>query len=318
MTKYYDIFNGDADGVCALHQLRLCTPRKAELITGVKRDTRLLERISPRRGSELTVLDISMKSNATALGILLKGGARVQYFDHHEAGAIPKHKGLNAHIDTAADVCTSLIVDQYLKGRWRLWAVVAAFGDNLIAPAIRAAQPFELDHTEMAKLHELGDCINYNAYGDTIDDLHYHPADLYEAISRYTDPREFMVDEPVFDVLKNAYCEDLAQAAQVAPEHASDSAAIYVLPNAAWARRVNGLLGNRLAQAHPTRAHAVLVTRAHDYVVSVRAPMTNPRGAAVLCSRFPTGGGREGAAGINQLPADALGTFADAFQRAYP
>ena len=321
MTKYYDIFNGDADGICALHQLRLSTPRDAELITGVKRDIHLLERAvlhAAKKGSELTVLDISMKTNATALTALLKGGAKVQYFDHHQAGDIPRHKGLMAHIDTASDVCTSLIVDRHLKGQWRLWAVVAAFGDNLVAPAIRAAQEFDLDHTVLARLHELGDCINYNAYGDTTDDLHYHPADLYEAISRYTDPRDFMIDEPVFDVLKAAYREDLEQAMQHAPESESGNAAVFVLPNVAWARRVNGLLGNRLAQEHPRRAHAVLVTRANDYVVSVRAPITNPKGAAALCSKFPTGGGREGAAGINQLPTASLGAFVDAFRKAYP
>jgi len=34
---YYDVFNGDADGICALHQLRLAEPREATLVTGVKR-----------------------------------------------------------------------------------------------------------------------------------------------------------------------------------------------------------------------------------------------------------------------------------------
>ena len=165
-VQYYDVFNGDADGICALHQLRLSDPRDTEQITGVKRDIRLLDRLdvaSVTRGSVVTVLDISMKSNAVALQRLLAVGAKVRYFDHHQAGAIPKHKALTAHIDTAADVCTSLIVDRHLQGRWRLWAVVAAFGDNLIASAIQAVQDWDLDHTELARLHELGDCINYNA-----------------------------------------------------------------------------------------------------------------------------------------------------------
>ncbi|RUM38930.1 MAG: acetyltransferase, partial [Desulfobulbus sp.] len=40
----YDVFNGDADGICALHQLRLHDPRPdAHLVTGVKRDICLLE-----------------------------------------------------------------------------------------------------------------------------------------------------------------------------------------------------------------------------------------------------------------------------------
>ena len=318
MHKYYDIFNGDADGLCALQQLRLEEPRNAELITGVKRDIQLLARVNADAGDEITVLDISLKSNASALARLLERGVKCRYFDHHAAGVIPAHPGLSAHIDTAPDVCTSLLVDRYLAGRQRLWAVVAAFGDNLVAPAIRAAQPLELDHNELARLHELGDCLNYNAYGESIDDLHYHPADLYQAIAPYADPREFMIDEPVFEVLKNAYTADLLHAEAIKPEFAGAGAALYVLPDAAWSRRINGILGNRLAQAHPRRAHAVLVTKAGGYTVSVRAPLSTPQGADDLCLRFAGGGGRKGAAGINLLPPSQFAAFVAAFRAAYP
>ena len=41
----YDVFNGDADGICALLQLRLAEPREAQLVTGVKRDINLLSRV---------------------------------------------------------------------------------------------------------------------------------------------------------------------------------------------------------------------------------------------------------------------------------
>ncbi|HTE14162.1 MAG TPA: acetyltransferase, partial [Burkholderiales bacterium] len=112
LRKYYDIFNGDADGLCALHQLRLEAPRTAELITGVKRDIKLLERVDAAAGDEITVLDISLKSNASALAKLLGRGVKCHYFDHHAAGVIPYHANLVAHIDTAPDICTSLIVDR--------------------------------------------------------------------------------------------------------------------------------------------------------------------------------------------------------------
>lgn len=321
MSKYYDIFNGDADGLCALHQLRLAQPRCGELITGVKRDIQLLGRaelLTAKAGDEITVLDISMKSNAAALATLLGRGVKCQYFDHHATGMIPVHANLKAHIDTAANVCTSLLVDRHLSGAHRIWAVVAAFGDNLVAPAIQAAQPLELDHTELARLHELGDCLNYNAYGETMDDLHYPPDDLYQTLSPYTDPREFMIDEPVFEVLKEAMREDFERAEEIAPEFASDSAALYVLPDAAWSRRANGLFGNRLAQTHLQRAHAVLVSKAGGYSVSVRAPVSHPAGADDLCAQFDTGGGRKGAAGINLLPHSDLAAFASAFRAAYP
>jgi hypothetical protein len=318
LTKYYDIFNGDADGICALHQLRLEAPRDAERVTGVKRDVRLLDRVDASAGDEITVLDISLKANASALAKLLGRGVTCRYFDHHAAGTIPVHPRLTAHIDTAPDVCTSLIVDRYLSGRRRAWAVVAAFGDNLVASAIRAAQPLELDHTDLARLHELGDCLNYNAYGETVDDLHYPPEDLVEAISPYADPREFIIDEPVFDVLKHAYKEDLERAEAVKPEFVNDGAVLFLLPDTAWSRRVNGLFGNRLAQEHHRRAHAVLVTKKGGYTVSVRAPVSNPQGADELCSRFESGGGRKGAAGINLLPSSKLAVFVDAFRSAYP
>ncbi len=316
MTKCYDIFNGDADGLCALHQLRLEEPRASELVTGVKRDVKLLERIEAQHGDQLTVLDVSMKANAPALARALELGARVRYFDHHAPGEIALHEGLEAHIDTSPDTCTSLIVDRYISGRQRLWAVVAAFGDNLVSSAIAAAQPLALDHTELARLHELGECLNYNAYGDSVDDLHYHPADLYRTMSRYRDPRHFLFDEPVFNVLKSAYAEDLFRAADIAPSHESDSCAVYVLPDAAWSRRVNGLFANRLAQGDPKRALAILVSRPGGYRVSVRAPLGRRRGAAALCEQF-AGGGREGAAGIELLNEGDFDRFIAALESAF-
>jgi hypothetical protein len=317
MAKSYDIFNGDADGLCALHQLRLEEPLASELVTGVKRDTRLLERVDAQAGDELTVLDVSMKTNAAALNRALENGARVRYFDHHAAGEIPSHPALEAHIDTSAQTCTSLIVDRHIGGQHRLWAVVAAFGDNLVNAAVAAAQPLGLDHNELARLHELGECLNYNAYGESVDDLHYPPADLYRTIARYGDPHHFLFDEPIFSVLRSAYAEDLYRAGEVKPYREDEHTAIYILPDAAWSRRVNGVLGNRLAQSHPKRAHAVLVTKADGYVVSVRAPVGEPAGAGALCARFETGGGREGAGGINWLPGSDFDRFAEAFESAF-
>lgn len=317
MAKFYDIFNGDADGLCALQQLRLEEPRAAELVTGVKRDLRLVERVQPKAGDELTVLDLNFSDNAAAVQRALASGARCRYFDHHTPGPLPEHPGFTAHIDTAPDVCTSLLVDRYLSGRQRLWAVVGAFGDNLVDAAVRAAQPLDLDHTELARLHELGECLNYNAYGETLDDLHYPPAELYTTLSPYRDPRHFIFDEPVFDVLRSASHEDFARAEGVKPQAEGSGYAVYLLPEAAWSRRVSGAYGNRLAQQHPQRAHAVLVARGDDYVVSVRAPLARPAGASALCRQFATGGGREGAGGINSLPQRELDRFIAAFRAAY-
>jgi len=316
--QFYDIFNGDADGICALQQLRLEEPRASVLVTGVKRDVRLLDRVNAAAGDELTVLDISLRTNAADLRRLLAAGARCRYFDHHAAGEIPWHPNLKVLIDTAPDTCTSLIVDRYLEGRQRLWAVVAAFGDNLARPAQRAAAEIELDSGDLERLRELGEAINYNAYGETVEDLHYHPADLFATVSRYPDPRDFIESEPVFETLKHALADDLDRVGTIAPQAASGSAAVFVLPDAAWSRRIHGFFANQLARQHPKRAHALLVCGSGGYAVSVRAPIANPRGADTLCLKFETGGGRQAAAGINRLPEADFPRFVAEFNQAFP
>lgn len=315
--QFYDIFNGDADGICALQQLRLEDPRRSLLVTGAKREIALVERVAPGVGDELTVLDISFKVNRQAVVRALESGARCRCFDHHDPGDVPQHPNLRTFIDTAPDVCTSLLVDRYLSGRQRIWAVVAAFGDNLVKSATRTAELLRLDAREVQLLRELGECLNYNAYGDTVEDLHYHPADLFETLSHYRDPREFIEGEPIFEVLRSAWQDDLARAAGIRAEREHATSAVYILPDAAWSRRISGLFSNQLAQEHPARAHAVLVEKPDGYLVSVRAALENPVGADALCSKYETGGGRKGAAGINRLPHADLSDFIAEFGRAF-
>ena len=316
-VAFYDIFNGDADGICALHQLRMSAPRQAELITGTKREIRLVERCRAGAGDELTVLDVSFDSNRDAVERALAAGARIRYFDHHFAGEIPAHARLEASIDTASDVCTSLIVDRVLNGRHRAWAIVAAFGDNLEQPALKAASALAYTPSALAQLRELGESINYNAYGDSVEDLHYHPADLYRSLSAYADPFEFIAGEPIFDVLRQGLADDLYRAAETRTQALSERAALIVLPDASWSRRIGGMLGNRLAREHPQRAHAVLTTHGAGFRVSVRAPLERPQGADQLCRQFESGGGRAGAGGINHLPRADFERFARAFAAAF-
>ena len=316
MTVFYDVFNGDADGICALHQLRLAEPRESVLVTGAKRDIALLERVDAQSGDQVTVLDISLARNAGALKRLLARGAACRYFDHHLPGEIPEHPKLATFIDTAPAVCTSLLVDRYLNGSQRIWAVAGAFGDNLAGSARGAAVRLELNELQLAQLQALGECLNYNAYGDSVDDLHYHPAELYQTLARYSDPFQFITGEPIYEVLRAARADDLYRASEVAPALATAKSAIYVLPDAAWSRRASGTFGNELAVAHPERAHAVLVTGTDGYTVSVRSPLINARGADAVCREFG-GAGREGAAGINRLPAGDYARFVEVFTRAY-
>ncbi len=311
----FDVFNGDADGICALHQLRLADPADdAELVTGVKRDISLLKRVTAGAGDQVTVCDISMEKNQEPLLRLLEAGAEVTYFDHHMPGEIPSHPGLQAHIDTAPDVCSSILVDRHLGGRFRLWAVTAAFGDNIIDSARRLAGEMGLSAEQSAALEELGICLNYNGYGTTLEDLFFHPADLYRKVHPYADPFAFINEDAAFATLRDGYRGDMASAAAIQPELAEEQVALYVFPDTDWARRVSGVYGNDLAQQYPERAHAILTRLDEGYRVSVRAPLTTRTGAADLCNQFPTGGGRKGAAGINLLPDDQLPLFIDRFR----
>lgn len=316
---HYDVFNGDADGICALTQLRNAEPRESILITGVKRDINLMQQINAQPGDSITVLDVSMNKNREALLAALAAGAEVFYCDHHVAGDIPDSAGLTALINTQPDVCTSILINNHLQSAFPEWAVVGAFGDNLFASAEMLARPLNLAAGQLEQLKNLGTYINYNGYGANLEDLHFAPAELYQRVSRYASPFDFMSDSrESFEKLKNGYRDDMAAAAAVQPQRPGDSSAVFILPDEAWARRVSGVYGNDLANGSPDRGHAVLTEKANgNYLVSVRAPLNNKTGADELCMRFPTGGGRRAAAGVNDLPAEMLEDFMTQFADFY-
>ena len=314
----YDLFNGDADGICALLQLRKAEPRDAALITGVKRDINLLDQVEAAAGDQITVLDVSMDKNRAALDKALATGASVFYVDHHFPGDIPQHANLTAIINESPEVCTAALVNGYLKGRHLDWAVTGAFGDNLRDTARTLAKGLTITAEDLSSLEELGTYINYNGYGPAIEDLHFDPKELYLRLYAAQGPLDFVRNSPDFEKLSTGYREDMARAEALQPLYAKPTSAVFLLPEEAWARRVSGVYSNDLATNNPTRAHAVLTLNAKgNYLISVRAPMTNKQGAAELCMQFPTGGGRAGAAGINDLPLDRLQDFVAAFERAY-
>lgn len=315
---YFDIFNGDADGLCALHQLRLQVPRDSVLITGTKRETQLLARVHPAPGDHLTVLDIGLEQNRDPLRRALEAGASCQYFDHHFAGAPMHHPRLQSHIRTSADVCTSLLVDEFLEGRYPLWATCAAFGDGLTEVALGRCHALALPQDEIRMLRELGEALNYNAYGDSVADLHFDPAKLYRQIQPHADPRDFAATSSAFRQLRQGYSDDMALAQAQPSLLTSRTHCAVALPDAPWSRRINGAFANWLADTATHRAHAVLVRGARAYLVSVRAPRASPSGADVLCRQFSGGGGRSGAGGINALPLTDVPAFLAAFEAAFP
>lgn len=314
----YDVFNGDADGLCAVHQWRLAHPASARLVTGVKRDVTLLDRVHAAPGDAVTVFDIALRDNRAAAERLVREGATVTYFDHHEAGDGALPPGIRLHLDASPEVCTSLLVDRELGGAHRAWAVTAAFGDNLDASARRAALPLHLGAEELAALAELGRLLNYNAYGEEVADLHYPPEGLYRAMAPFRNPLAFWGDAEEVRVLRKAFAEDWAMAEGVSPLRSRAGSVAYLLPAEPWARRMHGPLANRLTERDPDRAIAVLAAQPDGTLrISVRAPRSRATGADRLCRGFPTGGGRSAAAGISNLPATQLDEFLARFEDAF-
>lgn len=314
--SHYDVFNGDADGLCSLQQLRLHNPiDDAILITGVKREIALLQRVKGTGGDSITVLDVSLDKNRDALIGLLNAGCTIDYIDHHFSGEIPVHPQLTTTIDTSPETCTSLLVNNAIGGAHVRWAIAGAFGDNFHDVARHVAAPLGLEFEQLESLNELGTCINYNGYGTALEDLFFHPADLAKAMRPYNDPFEFIQNEKAYQVLHEGYHNDMGHAEALRPDESSDKTALFILPDEPWARRVSGVYSNLLARVYPDRAHAILTRMDNgNFRVSVRSPLNNRQGADLLCREFPNGGGRQAAAGINELSVGDYDKFVTRFR----
>jgi hypothetical protein len=308
------LFNGDADGLCALHQLRTVEPRDAVLITGTKRDIALFDQLPTGRPLQVTALDISWDRNAHGAAQVLQAGGNVTYFDHHAAQTLVQHPRLHSHIDTSAQVCTSILVDRHLQGAMRQWAIVAAYGDNLETVADQMARQDGCTAGTRGALAQLGHLLNYNAYGESAQDLHFHPAQLYRSLHRFESPLDFIAKAFEYRRLLEGYADDQRAVRELHPYAAHPHACVYVLPDKPWARRLSGSLANQLVASQGGRSVAVLTPRTDgDFLVSLRMGLGNPIGAHPFCSRYPAGGGRQAAGGIDRLPCSALDGFINDF-----
>lgn len=320
---HFDVFNGDADGIIALLQLRLSKkilqPEESTLITGVKRNINLLKQVDKSVAKSVTVLDISLEKNVEPLTQLLDNNVGVFYVDHHRSGDVPESKHLTSLIDTDANTCTSLLVNEHLNGEFVHWAIAAAFGDNMHASALALADKVGLSEAQQSLLKELGIYINYNGYGSNLDDLYFHPAHLYQELLQYPDPFELIAEAgSIFEQLKKAYLADMEKAHNANVLVNNKQLKAVQLADEPWARRVSGVFGNELANAAPDRAHIVItLNETPTYTISLRAPLNNKQGAGDICSKFPTGGGRAAAAGVNALPKEMLSDFIDSVAKYY-
>lgn len=314
---HIDIFNGDADGILSLHQYRLKYPKEAILITGVKRDVSLLRYVREKKNVKITVFDISMEKNISDLQRCLLNLSEVVWFDHHRPGEIPEHKKLTTYINTSPKVCTAILVNQYLKGEYRNWTIAAAFGDNLKEQANDLGKDLELD--QLGLLQELGEAINYNGYGEVLDDLIVQPKVLFEELKHYKDPFEYMKNSTAIQKIIQQKKMDEKTLSKAETLYDSDIGKAVLLPDDPASMRMSGIYSNELVYAESEKAHLILthLKNQNAYRVSIRAPLDEPRGADQLAGLFPGGGGRSKAAGINSLQKEELKQLFEAFEKTF-
>lgn len=100
--------------------------------------------------------------------------------------------------------------------------------------------------------------------------------------------------------------------------HDTDTGKVILLPNTKASVRYSGIYSNQQTTDDPDKAFAILtLVNEENYRVSIRSPKTNPYGASKLALQFPTGGGREKAAGVNELPKSELNDFIEKFEEVY-
>ena len=317
MTNY-DVFNGDTDGIFAWHQLRLSHPREAVLVTGVKRDVGLVSRVDAREGDLVTIMDVSHAKNRKDVRRLLDSGAIVEYFDHHNAGEMINHPNITYHINTEPNVSTGLIVNSYVGGENRLWSIATAFGDNHMDLAMNMAKSENLGDDQITVLKQIGLVVNYNSYGQTVEDLFYSPEEIAEAVKACgSDIFRFTEQSDIFPTLLENFSADMSSAVCQEPYSIGENTVIYTLPNEPWTHRIMGSFSNHLVSTNKELACAIAVLNSDGtYRISVRSSINNPHGAGDLCKKFG-GGGREKAGGVNNLDESELDNFKKEFDRTF-
>ncbi len=319
------VFNGDADGIISQHLMALSGIRPSLRITGLKRDISLLRQLPPVKAADLYVFDISLAKNHEFLEPLLKNPDLTwEWFDHHEAGPLFHHPRLKTHIHMAPGICTAMIVSRNLARFDVRWVAAASFGDNLPESSMALLAPLNLPEKAILDLKELGELLNYNAYGETEADVLIQPLELALILSAYQDPLIFHREAKILPLIRAQKAADELALGELKPVESQGRSSLYLLPAQPWAGRMGAVIANRLATTCPDKAIAILhPLRDGSLRVSIRSPRSSGnssasiRSASHLASQFPTGGGRIQAAGINHLPAEEKDRFSRLFFEYY-
>lgn len=314
---HFDVFRADADGICALQQLRLARPHAAVIVGGRRDEAGLLDKVRPRRGDTATVLGLPLEGSGAAVQHLLDAGVAVSWFDHRPPARPLRHPLLRATLDPAPGACTSAIVDAWLSGRFRAWAAVGAFGAGLDDTGRTLAKSAGCGSDEdVRRLRQLAQALDYDANGECEADVLVRPPTLVAGMRGHEDPLAFLRDADLPRLLAAHRTDDLRLARATSPHTSGRDGVVYVLPDGGWSRRVHGVFADELAQREPERAHVVMAPAVGALAVSVRAPHAWPFGAGDLCRRFG-GSGDERAGRIARLHVPDLGAFVGAFLRAF-
>ena len=284
MTLFY-AFNGDADGLCALQQLRLADPRDATLVTGVKRDIQLLRRVNAAAGDEVTVLDISLDQNRDDLLPAAGSGRFGSLFRpplRGRAAAAPRtSRRTSRNRPTSA------------RARWSTAISPAAIarGPSSRPSATTCRSSPSRWPRPPASTRRRPPRWSGSASASTTT-----PTGMPSAISasipriwrsrccRSRIPMEFVRRSPAYARLGARYEEDMQQARALKPARQVPGATMVVLPDEAWARRAIGVLANELTQAQPDCAIAILSPKAAGRLHGERARSgaTPGRGRRIL------------------------------------
>ena len=180
------------------------------------------------------------------------------------------------------------------------------------------AKSENLTEEQVIFLKQIGLVVNYNSYGQTVEDLFFPPEEIAKAVKACgSDIFRFTEQSDIFPTLFENFSADMSSAVCQEPYSISDNAVIYALPNEAWTHRVMGSFSNHLVSTNKGLACAIAVLNSDGtYRISVRSSINNPYGAGNLCKKFG-GGGREKAGGVNNLDASELDKFKEEFDRTF-
>ncbi len=291
-------------------------PKDSEVFTGVKRDVKLLRHCTNIENARFTVFDISLLSNRDNVNTILNKGNSIRWFDHHEPGDTDLGDDFEIFVDADPNCCTNILVDKFLEGLYRPWTICGAYGDNLHEQAEKLNPCF--NESSMSQLKEIGETLNYNGYGNKESDLTVHPKDVYLDIKNYESPFQYRDKSDVYYKIHTQMKSDEAELSSSEIMHDTQTGKVILLPDSRASIRYSGIYSNEQTTNNPDKAFAILtLVDGENYRISIRSPKTNPYGASKLALQFPTGGGREKAAGVNELPISELNQFIEKFEEVY-